>query len=259
MKVKRSLLLTALRKVTGPLLAIISGGGAQCGTQNKAMRDRWLQGTLATIPRGARILDAGAGELKYRGLCSHLEYVAQDFCEYDGRGDEGGLQKGAWDQSEVDIISDITNIPEPDASFDGVMCIEVLEHLPDPISALRELARLLRPGGTLILTAPFSCLTHYSPYFFYTGFSRNFYETWLPALGFKIEDLEYNGNYFEYLAQELRRLETVSHKYSMPRLSTLQRMAVKILLSCLASLSASDTGSHDLLAYGLQVRAVKQR
>jgi len=64
----------------------------------------------------------------------------------------------------VDVISDITSIPLPDASFDACLCTEVLEHLPHPIEALRELARLLRPGGRLILTAPFCSLTHFSPH-----------------------------------------------------------------------------------------------
>lgn len=72
----------------------------------------------------SRILDAGAGELAYKHFCSHLHYVSQDFAQYDGKGNASGLQMGTWDQSNLDIISDITSIPEKDASFDAIMCIK---------------------------------------------------------------------------------------------------------------------------------------
>ena len=76
---------------------------------------------LSAIPTGSGILDAGAGELRYRSLCSHLEYVSQDFSGYDGQGDGAGLQAGGWDQTKLDIVSDIAHIPAQDASFDAIM------------------------------------------------------------------------------------------------------------------------------------------
>jgi ubiquinone/menaquinone biosynthesis C-methylase UbiE len=245
-------------KVARRLLAYTAGKGGQCGTKNKANRDAWLERTLASIPPGWRILDAGSGELQYKRFCAHLDYVSQDFAQYDGRGDGIALQKDTWDQSQLDIVSDITNIPEPDASFDAVMCIEVLEHLPDPISALRELTRLLKPGGTLILTAPFCSLTHFSPHFYYTGYSRRFYEHWLGELGFEIEDMQFNGNYFEYLAQELRRLARVGEKYAGMTTTWLERNAINVVLRLLDRLSQNYNGSEELLAYGLHIRARKK-
>ena len=117
------------------------------GTKNQFNREKWLEKTLKEIPSGSRVLDAGAGEQKYKQFCSHLNYVAQDFAQYDGKGDDKGLQKGTWEQSKLDIVSDITAIPEPDASFDAVMCIEVFEHLPEPIKAIQEFAGYLSPKG----------------------------------------------------------------------------------------------------------------
>ena len=67
-------------------------------------------------------------------------------------GDSKGIQKDSRDYSSLDIISDITSIPVSDNTFDAVMCIEVFEHLPNPIDALVELNRVLKPGGKLILT-----------------------------------------------------------------------------------------------------------
>jgi ubiquinone/menaquinone biosynthesis C-methylase UbiE len=144
------------------------------GTHNEATRVAWLERTLKQIPSGTRILDAGAGEQQFRKFCTHLEYVAQDFGQYDGTGDSSGLQMGSWDQEKLDIVCDITEIPEPDASFGAIMCIEVFEHLSDPLAALREFSRLIKPGGHLVLTAPFCSLTHFAPFHFATGFNRYF-------------------------------------------------------------------------------------
>jgi SAM-dependent methyltransferase len=228
-----------------------------CGTTNQINRDKWLKNALSEIPEGMRILDAGAGELHYKPLCNHLKYVSQDFGKYNGIGSGDGLHPGEWNNSKVDIISDITNIPEPDASFDAVMCIEVLEHLSDPIQAIRELTRLLKPGGHLILTAPFCALTHFSPFFFITGYSRNFYDYWLKELGYSIEDIFTNGNYFEYLAQELRRLPSVSKKDCQQQITKKDQKSIHNILDKLSSLSAKDTGSEELLSYGLCIKALK--
>lgn len=56
-------------------------------------------------------------------------------------------------------VDDITASSLPDATFDLILCTEVVEHIPDSQSALREMRRLLRPGGTLILSTP----QRYSP------------------------------------------------------------------------------------------------
>ena len=230
----------------------------QCGMQNKADRDTWLRETLSNITDDSRILDAGAGELQYKQFCTHLEYVSQDFAQYTGKNSDVGLQKNAWDQTQLDIISDITQIPEPDASFDAVMCIEVLEHVPYPIDALRELSRLLKSGGILILTAPFCSLTHYAPYFYQTGYSRYFYEYWLEQLGYEILDMQWNGNYFDYLSQELHRLPSVGEKYANGSINFLEHIATKIVLRALFRFSKNDLGSEQLLAYGLHVQARKK-
>ncbi len=228
------------------------------GTKNLHTREKWLEATLAGIPAGSRILDAGAGEQKYKKFCSLLQYVAQDFAQYDGKGDARGLQTSSWDQSKLDIVSDITSIPEPNGSFDAIMCIEVIEHLPAPLEAFREFARLLRPGGQVVLTAPFCSLTHFAPYHFYTGFSRYFYEAHLPACGFEVNELVENGNYFEYLAQEVRRIPTVSDRYASMRPTLLEYLAIRLVLNMLNRFSKSEKGSSELLHYGCFVRATKK-
>ncbi len=58
----------------------------------------------------------------------------------------------------VMVKMDITDIPFPDCSFDAVLCCHVLEHIPDDRKALKELYRILIPGGWGILQVPLSML-----------------------------------------------------------------------------------------------------
>jgi ubiquinone/menaquinone biosynthesis C-methylase UbiE len=187
-----------------------------------------------------------------------LNYVSQDFAQYDGTGDGAGLQTKTWDQTWLGIVSDITSIPKPDGSFDAVMCIEVLEHIPYPVDALRELTRLLRSGGYLVMTAPFNSLTHYSPYFYQTGYSRYFYRYWLEKFGFEILDMQENGNYFEYIAQELNRLPSVANRYASENLTWLEKKALNVVSNALGRFSAKDKGSSEFLCFGLHVLAQKK-
>lgn len=229
------------------------------GKRNAANRAAWVEKTLAKIPPGSRILDAGAGEQKFKKFCSHLKYVAQDFAKYNGKGDGIGLQQGTWDQTRLDIICDICKIPESDGSFDAIMCTEVFEHLPNPIAAIQEFHRLLRDDGYLIITAPFCSLTHFSPYHFYTGFNRYFYEKHLVEHGFRIIELESNGNFFEYLGQEIRRIGRMAKRYAGKRPNAPEFLAMLTMLNMLGRFSKTDRGSDEMLCHGYHILARKQQ
>lgn len=227
------------------------------GTTNESTRVKWIEETLKKIPAGLTILDAGAGESQFKRFCGHLKYIAQDFGQYSGEGDVG-LQMGAWDNSHLDIVSDILAIPLPDHSVDAIMCTEVLEHIPDPISAIKEFSRLIKPGGYLLITAPFASLTHFAPYHFASGLSRFFYEKHLPDNGFQITDLQLNGNFFEYVAQENRRIKSVAKKYAHTKLNIFHKIIIHLNLIILQNLSRRDKGSSELLCYGIHVFAGKK-
>lgn len=228
------------------------------GARSDQTRVEWVARALKAIPAGQRILDVGAGELRLKPYCAHLEYVSQDVCQYQGAGDDRGLQTGRWDTSRIDIVSDISSIPVPDASFDVVLCSEVLEHVPDPLAAIREFSRVVRPGGALLLTSPFCSLTHFAPYHFASGLNRYWYETHLPAMSFAIVEITPNGNWFEFVGQELSRVRYVSATYSSGLLGWLLLAASFPLRAILSVLSWRDRGSDALLCFGFQVKALRQ-
>ncbi|MFA7347219.1 MAG: class I SAM-dependent methyltransferase [Desulfurivibrionaceae bacterium] len=227
------------------------------GKRNQQTRDLWIEKTLQSISAGSRILDAGAGTQQYRKFCQHLQYVSQDFAQYDGTGDSVGLQINGFDYGKLDIISDIASIPEPDASFDAILCTEVLEHIPDPVQAIKEFSRLLKTNGSLVLTAPFCSLTHFSPYHFTSGFNAYWYQKHLPEYGLNIKQLIPNGNFFEFVAQELGRTESVAKRYSGKKARLYEKLAVLILKNMLHRFNKKDTKSSDLLCYGYHILAQK--
>lgn len=148
-------------------------------------RDQWVRAQAASLPAGSRVLDAGAGASKYRSFFAHCKYETQDFCQY-----QGPLVQYL---QPIDYVCEITKIPVPDNSLDAILCTEVLEHVPDPMAVLQEFARLLKPGGTLLLTAPHGSHLHMEPYHYYTGFTHFWYRHWLPLHGFEVESITPQG------------------------------------------------------------------
>lgn len=247
-----------LKNTIKKILGIPVFSNVTVGMHNETTRVQWLESTLRKLPKGSRLLDAGAGEQPFKKFCTHLDYVSQDFAQYNPQELDKGLQKGKWDYGKLDIVSDIASIPEPDASFDAVMCTEVFEHVINPRDAVKEFSRLLKKDGLLILSAPFCSLTHFAPYHYYTGFSRFFYEKELTANGFEIREITSNGSYFEYLAQEIRRLPSIAEKYSSQVISESDQKSIYRSLMILDRCSRFDKGSAELLCFGYQIVAKKK-
>jgi len=228
------------------------------GLSNEPNRDAWVEKTLKKIPSGSRLLDAGAGEQKFRKYCSHLKYVSQDFAQYKPEEIKEGLQMDKWDYGKLDIVSDIASIPEPDKSFDAILCTEVFEHIVNPIEALKEFARLLKPGGQVMITSPFCSITHFAPYHFYSGFNKYFYEKCFKDFGFEVIEMTPSGNYFEYLAQEMHRLDTITGRYSKFKPGKGDRKNIASVINLLEQISRDEKGSSEVLCYGWHVYARKK-
>jgi SAM-dependent methyltransferase len=144
-------------------------------------RDQWIRSHAEKLPAGSQVLDAGAGASKYRPFFAHCDYKTQDFCLY-----QGPLVKYL---QPIDYVCDITAIPLTERSLDAILCTEVIEHLVDPMAALAEFHRLLKPGGKLWLTSPMLSYLHMEPYHYYGGFTRYWYEFWLPKKGFRVDSV----------------------------------------------------------------------
>ncbi|MDO8584385.1 MAG: methyltransferase domain-containing protein, partial [bacterium] len=65
--------------------------------------------------------------------------------------------------SEPDFVADAAHIPCPDGSFDHAWCLNVLEHVPDPVAILKEALRVVKPGGRLVVFTPFLVAVHGHP------------------------------------------------------------------------------------------------
>ncbi len=221
---------------------------------NAETKDAWVSQKLKGLEEGKSILDAGAGELRWKPFCSHLKYTSQDFAQYDGKNDNEGLQIENWEYPKLDIVSDITDIPVKDESFDYVLCTEVLEHVPDPNKALRELVRVTKIGGELIITAPFCSLTHMAPYHYSSGFNKYWYTINLEQYGCEIIECKGNGDFYQYLRQEILRIPYVTKRY-------LGKSSPWVLLRCalfarlLNKLSMIPNDSAELLCFSYMVVA----
>lgn len=220
-------------------------------------REDWIRTKCIEVSAGKCILDAGAGEMKHKEFCTHLEYVAQDFAQYDGKGNEKGLQ-GDWEYGKLDIVSDIVNIPVENESFDALLCTEVLEHIPYPMRAITEFSRILKPGGEIILTAPFASFSHMAPYYFYSGFSEEFYKKILAEEGFENIQISKNGDFFDYMIQELHRIPFMTKKYCDKKTNIFVKIGIVLIAKYLKRIRGNSYSSSEFTNLGLFVYAKKK-
>lgn len=177
---------------------------------NLINRDRWVADQARRLPAGSKILDVGAGSCPYRHLFDHCDYRTQDVALLQG----DQLRQGAY--GRIDYVGDAASIPAPDGEFDAVLCTEMLEHHPEPIRVVEELARILKPGAILLLTAPLGSGIHQEPYHFYGGYTPYWYEKFLGEAGFKELSIQPNEGFFRFFGQESLRYLQLSAPWRIP-------------------------------------------
>jgi ubiquinone/menaquinone biosynthesis C-methylase UbiE len=120
-----------------------------CFTYSRRRLDQFLERMIPASGDGLRLLDVGCG-------------TGHQLARYRERGfDVAGVDGSAAMLDQARALNpgadlrqtDVESLPFPDASFDVILCIEVLRYLPDPLPCLREMARVLKPGGMCLTTA----------------------------------------------------------------------------------------------------------
>jgi SAM-dependent methyltransferase len=155
------------------------------------IRNRLLNGLLQLVPRlHGKVLDFGCGIKPYQSLFNVTEYVGVD---YAGEGE-------TYSKHKVDFLYDGHTLPFSNESFDGIFSTEVAEHIFNLDPIIKELHRVLKTNGTILLTCPFSMPEHESPNDFarYTSFAIR---DMLEKNGFQILEQLKTGNFVEAVFQ----------------------------------------------------------
>jgi len=134
-------------------------------------------------------LDLGCGLKPYEAEFKKAQYIGIDL-QHEGEISEF---------KKPDLFYDGIKIPFMDQTFHGVLCTEVLEHVPKPQELLEEINRVLVPGGKLIISVPFIYREHEEPYDF-TRFTKFGLENILIANGFSVKDTKIINTDFELIA-----------------------------------------------------------
>lgn len=132
------------------------------------------------------LLDFGCGAKPYKHLFDHCHsYIGVDF--------EGAGHNHA--QEQIDVFYDGKSLPFETERFDSIFCSEVFEHLFNLDEILKELNRVIKTGGNILITCPFAWPEHEKPYDFarYTRFAL---ESLLERNGFKLVKVDKSGNFF---------------------------------------------------------------
>ncbi|MDP8257492.1 MAG: class I SAM-dependent methyltransferase [Candidatus Alcyoniella australis] len=128
--------------------------------------DEYLSRNVSLIPIAGSVLDLGGNKIRKRG--------AFDIEKYGLRVVYANLSIDKL----PDVQTDASYVPFMDNTFDAVICSELLEHVPEPMSVLREAWRLLKPGGLMLICVPFLVPIHGDP----DDYGRYTDTFWLKAL-----------------------------------------------------------------------------
>lgn len=154
---------------------------------------KYLRPSISEL-RG-RILDVGAGESPWRGWLSTE-------CQYQGIDVDNSREYGMSANRKDIVYYDGKIIPFPDASFDGALCIEVLEHVERPDEFVAEISRVLKGSAVLLLSVPWSARRHHLPHD-YHRFTRERLGLLLSENGFSEVAIRERGNDIGAIASKL--------------------------------------------------------
>ncbi len=153
-------------------------------------REAWLN-NISMRESGDRLLDAGCGNA----------WVKSEFSRYDTPVEYYGVDLAVGDEDltyKVSALADLHHLPFKDNSFDKAISNSVLEHVESPARVFSEMVRVVRPGGRIYLSVPFSFALHQRPYD-YHRFSKYILELYAVRNNLKIIELWPMGGFFTVL------------------------------------------------------------
>jgi SAM-dependent methyltransferase len=152
------------------------------------------------------MMDFGCGSKPYKSIFKVDKYIGVDYAN------EGH----SHDNEDIDVYYDGKTIPFPDNYFDSILCSEVFEHLFELETLLKELNRVLKSGGKMLVTCPFVWNEHEVPidYARYTQYSLRYL---FEKNNFTVVKQERKGSFVEVIVQmiNLYLMETVFGKYTL--------------------------------------------
>lgn len=166
---------------------------------NGAFDDQWLWAHRDLI-RGV-VLDMSTPryyhEFIYR-LPSVKKVMISDLCNHE--------VKKFGHKSKVDIIGDFcaSDLPTPEEFFDTVLCISILEHCEDPVAMVRNIGRVLRPGGVAFFETPFAYIDGHTGEMVpdYWRFCRDGYLLMARKVGMEVLEIGQFGDLGKYFVFE---------------------------------------------------------
>jgi len=121
--------------------------------------NNFVKEELRSIRPGMIVLDAGCGDQRYKKVLPNgVAYVGLDY-------EETRILYYS-DAPEPHIKATVESMPSDSNYYDVILCTEVMEHVESIYCALKEMKRVLKPGGKIIITVPFIFPEHNSPYDF---------------------------------------------------------------------------------------------
>ena len=138
-----------------------------------------IKDALEKYARG-NFLDLGCGNKPYETVYNSLT-KGQIGCD--------AIQS---DKNKVDVICQATDLKFENNSFDSILCTQVLEHVYDHRKMMKEISRVLQPGGHIILTAPFAWELHEEPHDYFR-FTPHALKTLFEEAGLVIDSIKPNG------------------------------------------------------------------
>jgi SAM-dependent methyltransferase len=202
---------------------------------------RWLKNVASSCASGV-LVDFGCGNKPYHSFFQSrvTQYIGVDLIQ-----NESGT---------VDIVLENSlSLPLEANSVDCVLSTQVLEHVPEPEEYLKEVSRVLKPRGRLLLSCPGSYMLHEEPhdYYRYTSYGL---QLLLEKCNLKVVHIDTAGGAWRLMGQVFLNHRTFGRRWSIPLFSGLLYYASVVLANLVFSVldrlnsNTKDTANYMVVA-----------